>query len=88
MLINNTFGNNIGMEKSSFLMVNQIIGGLLNIDSVTIDTEGRFLLLDCRISNIKYILVNLYAPTADTKLEQNNFGNYVNLILRIILDNI
>ena len=35
------------------------------------------MLLDCRISNIKYILVNLYAPTADKKLEENNFGNYI-----------
>ena len=49
----------------------------VNIDSITIDTEGKFLLLDCRISNIKYILVNLYAPTADKKLKQNNFGKYI-----------
>ena len=49
----------------------------VNIDSITNDTNGRFLLLDCRISDIKYILVNLYAPNADKKLEQYYFDSYV-----------
>ena len=78
MLIKNIFGSKSGMEKFSFLMVNQSGGGGggsylsvknldVNIDSITIDTDCRFLLLDCRISNIKYILLNLYAPAADTR---------------------
>ena len=48
----------------------------VNIDSIKIDKDGIFS-CDYRISSIKHILVNLYAPIADKKLEQNNFGSYV-----------
>ena len=49
----------------------------VTVDSSVSDTEGRFLLLVCRIGSTNYTLINLYAPTADKRLEQNNFGHYV-----------
>ena len=49
----------------------------ININSALNDTKGRFILLDCTISNQKLIIVNLYAPTLDKKAEQSKFGNCV-----------
>jgi exonuclease III len=38
------------------------------------DDDGRFLLLKIKIQFNMYVLCNVYAPTQDHKLEQNNFS--------------
>ena len=43
------------------------------IENGITDNEGRFLLLDCLIDDIRYILVYLYAPTFDRKAEKMKF---------------
>ena len=48
-----------------------------DIHSEIKDSSGRFLLLDCTVCDKKFILVNLYAPTIDKKIEQSNFGNFI-----------
>ena len=41
------------------------------------DNSGRFLLLDCKISNVQLILINVYCPTKDNPSGQNNFYDYI-----------
>ena len=47
----------------------------VKINEVKRDINGRFILIDCTISENKYIIVNIYAPTIDKK--QVTFVNYV-----------
>ena len=47
----------------------------VKINEVKRDINGRFILIDCTISDNKYIIVNIYAPTIDKK--QVTFVNYV-----------
>ena len=49
----------------------------LKINVQILDNEGRFILLDCCVKEISYILVNLYAPTIDKPSDQANFGAYI-----------
>ena len=41
------------------------------------DIEGRFILLDCTMSDGRYIIINIYAPAIDKMQEQVNFINFV-----------
>ena len=45
-------------------------------DKIT-DNEGRLLILKIKINNSIYILCNIYAPTRDNKLAQNNFITFL-----------
>ena len=47
------------------------------INTIERDDQGRFLLLDCKVNDVQYILINLYAPTSDKKIDQRDFGNYI-----------
>ncbi len=38
-----------------------------------IDNDGQLLIVKVKINSVMYILCNLYAPTKDHQLEQNNF---------------
>ena len=49
----------------------------LKINLQILDNEGRFILLDCCVKEIRYILVNIYAPTIDKPSDQANFGAYI-----------
>ena len=49
----------------------------LKINNFCKDESGRFLLLDCLIREIHYIIVNVYAPTIDKVTEQKRFGQYL-----------
>ena len=41
------------------------------------DDIGHFLLLDCKIYDTRYIIVNIYAPTIDKASEQKQFGEFL-----------
>ena len=41
------------------------------------DDTGRFLLLDCKIYDIRYIIVNIYASTIDKASEEKQFGEFL-----------
>ena len=56
----------------------------LKINLQIFDNEGRFILLDCCVKEISYILVNPYAPTIDKPSDQANFGAYIWDNLKII----
>ena len=47
----------------------------------TIDQNGRFIFLQCKIFNTDIILVNLYCPTKDKVLAQSNFYAEIKSIL-------
>ena len=47
------------------------------IEDIIRDNAGKFLLLDCLISETHYIIVNIYAPTSDKKLDQAPFGAFL-----------
>ena len=47
------------------------------IEDIIRDNAGRFLLLDCLISETHDIIVNIYAPTSDKKLDQATFGAFL-----------
>ena len=49
----------------------------IKINQVKKDNDGRLIVLDCTISDDRYIIVNIYAPTIDKKQEQVNFINSV-----------
>ena len=53
----------------------------ININLVEHDSHGRLLLLSCQVNDLKLVLVNLYAPTADKSADQKSFGELVNLKL-------
>ena len=46
----------------------------LESNLLILDNEGCFILLDCCVKEISYILVNLYVPTIDKPSDQANFG--------------
>lgn len=45
------------------------------IDEIDIDNDGRSLILTIQKENIKYTIINVYAPTKDHNIEQMNFIN-------------
>ena len=47
------------------------------VNTIDRDDYGRFLLIDCSIFGSKYILVNIYAPTIDKRMEQADFGSFL-----------
>ena len=49
----------------------------ITIKDIIRNKDGRFLLLDCLISDTHYIAVNVYAPTSDKKLDQATFGVFL-----------
>ena len=49
----------------------------IKVRNVQRDDQGRFLILDCVVDDSEFILVNLYAPTSDKRLDQRSFGDYV-----------
>ena len=49
----------------------------IEISNVKKDTDGRFLLLDCIISEHSYVIINVYAPTVDKRNDQVTFGNFI-----------
>ena len=61
------------------------------VEDTIIDPEGRFLLVNVKLNDEKYTLVNIYAPTKDKHDEQKNLldriqhmlgeNNYENLIM-------
>ena len=49
----------------------------ITFEDIIRDNDGRFLLLDCSISDTRYIVVNIYAPTSDKKIDQATFGVFL-----------
>ena len=49
----------------------------VKINEVKRDINGRFIPINCTISENKYIIVNIYTPTINNKQEQVTFVNYV-----------
>ena len=49
----------------------------INVKNIEKDNSGRFLLMECIVNDIEYILVNLYAPTSDKRCAQKSFGELV-----------
>ena len=65
-----------------------LISAKLNItvEHIVKDTQGRFILLDARLDDQNFILVNIYAPTKDKKEEQKDFFIYIHDILIEYMD--
>ena len=59
----------------------------INILKITIDTNGRILLVHCEIEKSIYIIVNIYAPTKDDTKAQNAFLNQVIQLIEEYSDN-
>ena len=47
----------------------------------TKDKEGRFLLLNCEIENVKIAFINIYSPTKDNLQEQNLFLSNIKTVI-------
>ena len=47
----------------------------INITDIETDNSGRILILKCTVSGLSLVIVNIYAPTIDKRLDQVTFGN-------------
>ena len=48
-----------------------------NITNIERDNDGRMLLLNCMVSELNLVILNIYAPTIDKRKEQLAFANSV-----------
>ena len=53
----------------------------VEVKNVKKDTEGRVLLLNCEIEENPIVMINLYAPTKDNTIGQNNFIDNLSSII-------
>ena len=49
----------------------------LKAQNTQTDDQGGLLIVDCEIDDSEFILVNLYAPISDKRLDQRSFGDHV-----------
>ena len=69
------FSHGTGKSKGVAILFPSNLDIVVN-EKIT-DKDGRFILLDLDVNNQNLILINVYAPTKDKKVEQTKFINYM-----------
>ena len=72
-------GNNL--SRGVAILVPKNLKSLFKINNIKTDNLGRIITMDCKIDNYNLILINIYAPTNDQVVLQNNFLNNLRQII-------